>query len=140
MYLYTAVSDGYLKRIVGFKMYTQATCRNYRCAQTTRGMLRLDKTIRALLDSLNVLSILSTRFGVSFVSIKVIHTMHTSIYFVILILYFCEFGTFVIYDPNIRIPLIKDVPIRLCPIIEKWQVKLLSVRMRTVANPGIRSF
>ena len=28
--------------------------------------------------------------------------MHTSIYFVILILYFCEFWTFVTYDPNIR--------------------------------------
>ena len=91
IYLYIAVSDGYLKRIVGFKMYTQATCRNYRCAQTNRGMLRLDKTIRALLDSLNFLSMLSTRFWLSFVSFKVIHTMHTKIYFVILILYFCEF-------------------------------------------------
>ena len=28
--------------------------------------------------------------------------MHTSIYFVILILYFCEFWTFVTYDPNMR--------------------------------------
>ena len=65
-------------------------------------MLRLAKTIRALLDSLNFLSILSTQFCVSFVSFKVIHTMHTSIYFVILILYFCEFWTFVIYDPNKR--------------------------------------
>ena len=26
--------------------------------------------------------------------------MHTSIYFVMLILYFCEFWTFVTYDPN----------------------------------------
>ena len=82
-------------------MYTQATCRNYRCTQTNRGMLRLDKTIRALLDSLNVLSILSTRFWVSFVSIKVIHTMHTSIYFVILILYFWELWPFGTYNPNV---------------------------------------
>ena len=82
-------------------MYT-ATCRNYRCTQTTRGMLRFVKNICALLDSLNVLSILSTRFWVSFVSIKVIHTMHTSIYFVILILYFCELWPFGTYNPNIR--------------------------------------
>ena len=77
-------------------------CRNYRCAQRTRGMLRLEKTVRALLDSLNFLSILSTRFWLSFVSFKVMHTMHTKINFVILILYFCEFWTFVIYDPNTR--------------------------------------
>ena len=35
-------------------------------------------------------------------SIKVIHTMHTSIYFVILILYFCELWPFGTYNPNIR--------------------------------------
>ena len=74
-------------------MYTQVTCRNYRCTQTSRGMLRLDKTI-------------CTRFWVSFVSIKVIQTMHTSIYFVILILYFCELWPFGTYNPNIRIVLI----------------------------------
>ena len=45
---------------------------------------------------------ISFNLWVSFVSIKVIHTMHTSIYLVILILYFCEFWTFVTYDPNIR--------------------------------------
>ena len=91
IYQYTAVSDRYLKRVVGFKMYTQAMCRKYRCAQTTRGMLRLDKTIRDLLDSLNVLSILSTRFRIYVVSIEVIHGMHTSIHFVISILYFVSF-------------------------------------------------
>ena len=92
-------------------MYTQVTCRNCRCTQTTHGMLRLDKTIRALLDSLNVLSILSTRFWVSFVSIKVIHTMHTSTYFVILILYFCELWPFGTYNPNKRTLYVSEITI-----------------------------
>ena len=48
IYLYTAVSDGYFKRIVGLLLQVRTQ---------TRGMLRLAKTIRALLDSLIFLSI-----------------------------------------------------------------------------------
>ena len=55
--IYIAIRSGNLKRIVGFTMHTQATCHNPRCAQRTRGLLWLVKTICALLDSLNFLSI-----------------------------------------------------------------------------------
>ena len=81
IYLYTAVSDGYFKRIVGFKALSIIGA--HKQPAECCGWI----TIRALLDSL----IFLFNLLVSFVSIKVIHTMHTSIYFVILILYFCEF-------------------------------------------------
>ena len=55
IYLETAVSDGYFKRIVGFKALSHVSLLQVRTQ--TRGMLRLAKTILALLDSLIFLSI-----------------------------------------------------------------------------------